>query len=466
MSISIDYIFNRVYDVLLWFKYTWLFTILRTEPEKYVRDVEYRDWDGLRDRGWFDEYFAAKSAAVPESGSHVSMWQRLLESTGYKLPDSDLDGIPDVTDTNKYDSNNLTKAELKERFEADYTFSDHVRDTFGIGPKDTDKDGVPDSYEISHKMNARHPDSDRDGVYDGQELADGTDPLNSDTDGDLVLDGRDEAPLDVNTSSIGKDTDGDGLSDRVEGYLLTSSTKKDTDGDNIPDNMDTYPNDPENISQIATIDFSKNSDGIHFTVQNPVLALVADLMSILLLVGMCIFAYVVIRWVLTFLESMNHFEHHFHHDDHHSHGVHIIKDTTVGDANTSPQSEMPAGIAGLPIATSDHVASPTLQELKDHPKFAVIQGYLSSQSEALWRIGIMEADNLLGEALREKGYRGDGVGEMLKMASFKTVQLAWDAHKVRNRIAHDGSSFQLTPHEAKRVFNLYESVLRELKVIL
>jgi hypothetical protein len=105
MSISIDYIFNRVYDVLLWFKYTWLFTILRTEPEKYVRDVEYRDWDGLRDRGWFDEYFAAKSAAVPESGSHVSMWQRLLESTGYKLPDSDLDGIPDVTDTNKYDSN-------------------------------------------------------------------------------------------------------------------------------------------------------------------------------------------------------------------------------------------------------------------------------------------------------------------------------------------------------------------------
>jgi hypothetical protein len=75
-------------------------------------------------------------------------------------------------------------------------------------------------------------------------------------------------------------------------------------------------------------------------------------------------------------------------------------------------------------------------------------------------------DNLLGEALREKGYRGDGVGEMLKMASFKTVQLAWDAHKVRNRIAHDGSSFQLTPHEAKRVFNLYESVLRELKVIL
>ncbi len=448
-------------------KYTWLFTVLRTEPEKYVQDVEYRDWDGLRDRGWFDKYFAAKNATVPDADVHLSLWQRMLESMGLRLPDSDLDGIPDVTDSSKYDSDNLSKAELKERFETDYTFTDHVRDVFGLGPKDFDKDGVPDSYELKHGMNARHPDSDRDGIYDGQELAQGTDPLNSDSDGDLVLDGRDEAPTNKNISSIGKDTDMDGLSDRSEGYLGTDISKKDTDGDNISDNMDTYPLDPENASQIAAIDFSSAGEGLHFSIQNPVLGLFADMMSILVIIIFCIFVYVVMRWVITFLEGFAHFEHHFtHHDDHHT--VHVIEDVKHGKTSTATSSsheEMPAGIPGLPIGPGDHVVAPTLQEMKDHPKFAVIQGYMSSQSEALWRIGIMEADNVLLEVLAEKGYQGDGVGEKLKSASFKTIDLAWDAHKIRNRIAHEGSDFELTEREAKRAFMLYESVLRDLKAI-
>lgn len=467
MSISIDYLFNRIYDVLLWFKYTWLFTILRTEPEKYVQDVEYRDWDGLRDRGWFDEYFAAKSAAVPEADTHISLWQRMLESFGMKLPDSDLDGIPDVSDTSKYDSHNLTKAELKERFEPDYTLSDHIRDAFGVGPRDFDKDGVPDSYELKHGMNPKNPDTDRDNILDGEELAQGADPLNSDTDGDMVLDGRDEAPLDKGVSSIGKDTDGDGLSDRVEGFLGSDISKKDTDGDNITDNMDTYPLDPENLGQVTAIDFSKAGEGLHFSIQNPVLGLVTDMISILVIVIMAIFVYVLMRWVFAFLAGFAHYEHHFHHTAHHAHKVHIIRDSNHKEeaAHTEEAHEMPAGIPGLPVSMDDHIQTPSFKEMKDHPKFAVIQGYLSSQSEALWRIGIMEADNVLLEVLTEKGYQGDGVGEKLKGASFKTIDLAWDAHKIRNRIAHEGSDFELTEREAKRAFMLYESVLRDLKAI-
>lgn len=467
MSLSIDYLFNRIYDVLLWFKYTWLFTIVRTEPEMYIKDVEYRDWDGLRDRGWFDDYFAVKNAAVPEADAQLSLWHRMLEAMGFRLHDSDLDGIPDISDDSKFDGNNLTKAELKERFETDYTLSDHFRDAFGIGPKDFDKDGVPDSYELKHGMNSRYQDSDRDGVYDGQELAQGTNPLNSDSDGDIVLDGRDEAPLDRNVSSIGKDTDGDGLSDRVEGYMATDVTKKDTDGDNITDNMDTYALDPENFGQVATVDFTKGGEGLHFSIQNPVLGLFADVMSILVIVILCIFVYVTMRWVLVFLQGFAHYEHHFgHHDEHHPHKVHVIHDTKSESIEHHEVSlEMPAGIPGLPLGDEEHVTTPTLKEMKDHPKFAVIQGYLSSQSEALWRIGIMEADNVLLDVLTEKGYQGDGVGEKLKSASFKTVDLAWDAHKIRNRIAHEGSDFELTEREAKRAFMLYESVLRDLKAI-
>ncbi len=461
-SINLDFIFNRVYDVLLWIKYTWLFTILRKDQGAYLEEYSWREWDGLRDRGWFDSYLAQKNATVPAADIHLSLWQRMLESLGVKLRDSDGDGIPDVSDPSPFDKSNLTISQLKERYQQDYSFGDHVRDVFGIGPKDTDKDGVPDSYELAHGMDPNNPDSDRDGVLDGQELVQGTNPLNPDTDGDLVLDGRDEAPLDPHVSSIGPDSDGDGVSDRMEKILGTNPLKKDTDGDSITDNMDTYPLDPQNVGQIAPLDLAKASESLHFSIQNPILSFFTDALSILTFIILLVFVYAVGRWVVGFLEGMNHYEHHFIHDDHKKHGHgggHVIKDTV------SIQEEMPAGIRNLPIYENAPVAPPEYKEFLDHPKFAVIQGYMSSQSEALWRIGILEADNVLLEVLTEKGYQGDGVGEKLKNVSFKTIDLAWDAHKIRNRIAHEGSNFQLTEREAKRAFVLFESVFRDLKVI-
>jgi len=459
-SLSIDYLFNRVYDVLLWIKYVWLFVLLRKSPDEYLAAHTQREFDGLRDRGWFDHYLAQKDAAVPQVDIHVSLWQRMLENFGITLPDSDRDGISDVSDNSPYDPSNLSEVALKERYQTDYSFGDHLRDLFGIGPRDSDKDGVPNSYEIAHNMDPSSGDSDRDGVYDGQELVGGTDPLNSDTDGDLVLDGRDESPLDSTVSSVGLDADGDGVSDKVEGLIGSDRLKKDSDGDGILDNMDTYPTDSENISQIPALDLHQASQGIHMAVQNPVLSFFNDLLSIAAIAIILVLVYALLRWLFIFSEGLHHYEHHFVHGDHHnegSHGqpLHVIKH----------EEEMPAGIPNLPVHEEVPSLPPTPADFEDHPRFAIIQGYMSSNSEALWRIGILEADNMLAEVLREKGYAGETVADMLKEASFKTVQLAWDAHGVRNRIAHEGSDFQLTEREAKRAFTLYESVFRELKVI-
>lgn len=464
-SLSIDYLFNRIYDVLLWLKYLWLFVLLRKSPDEYLAVHADREYDGLRDRGWFDAYLAQKDAVVPQADVHVSLWNRMLEGLGFKLPDSDNDGIPDVSDTAPYDPSNLSDAQLKERYEADYGTMDTVRDLFGIGPKDSDKDGVPNSYELKHSLDANNPDTDRDGVHDGEELAQGLNPLNNDTDGDGVIDGRDAFASDYSrTIKDGDvDTDGDGVGDAFEAVLGTNPQARDSDGDFIPDSMDTYPLDPENLSQIPTLDIHQASQGLHLAVQNPVLSFFTNILSIAALFIIVFFVYIFLRWLITLLDGLNHYDHHFEHGDHDSsHGSHhVVKDTTV-----SPEEGMPAGIPNLPVYEEETPAAPpVLKDFEDHPKFAIIQGYLSSTSEALWRIGILEADNLLAEVLREKGYPGETVADMLKEASFKTIQLAWDAHSVRNRIAHEGSDFQLTEREAKRAFTLYESVFRELKVI-
>jgi hypothetical protein len=97
-------------------------------------------------------------------------------------------------------------------------------------------------------------------------------------------------------------------------------------------------------------------------------------------------------------------------------------------------------------------------------KWNIIINYMEGGEEALWRIGILEADNLLGDLLEDRGYAGLTISDKLKSANFNTLDLAWAAHKMRNRIAHDGSKFVLTDRMARNTLELFRSVFTELKV--
>lgn len=108
------------------------------------------------------------------------------------------------------------------------------------------------------------------------------------------------------------------------------------------------------------------------------------------------------------------------------------------------------------------------EEGKSNPEIAKkwdrIVGFIESENPNDWRQAILESDIILGNLLTKMGYRGESIGEQLNRATkadFTTLDDAWEAHKVRNRVAHDGADHNLTQHEARRVINLYKRVFGE-----
>ncbi len=101
-------------------------------------------------------------------------------------------------------------------------------------------------------------------------------------------------------------------------------------------------------------------------------------------------------------------------------------------------------------------------------KWKQVETHINSANPSDWRLAILEADIMLGDILTKMGYQGDSIGEQLKgveSSDFLTLQDAWEAHKVRNRIAHDGSDFALNDRDAKRIIGLYKKVFSEFYYI-
>jgi len=94
--------------------------------------------------------------------------------------------------------------------------------------------------------------------------------------------------------------------------------------------------------------------------------------------------------------------------------------------------------------------------------------HVTSDNPNDWKQAILEADIILDDLLTKLGYHGETIGEKLQRVvkgDMKSLDEAWEAHKVRNRIAHEGSDFSLNEIEAKRVIAMYKKVFEEFYVI-
>jgi uncharacterized membrane protein len=104
----------------------------------------------------------------------------------------------------------------------------------------------------------------------------------------------------------------------------------------------------------------------------------------------------------------------------------------------------------------------------ENTKWQRILAHTSSDSPSDWRLAIIEADIMLDELLDSLGYSGSSTGEKLKTArpeAFRSIEDAWNAHKVRNAIAHQGSDFVLTKRATNEAITQYQHVFEEFKFL-
>ena len=101
-------------------------------------------------------------------------------------------------------------------------------------------------------------------------------------------------------------------------------------------------------------------------------------------------------------------------------------------------------------------------------KWQKVLVHINSINPSDWKLAILECDIMLSEILEKMGYMQESIGEKLKSiepSDFTNIEAAWEAHKIRNAIAHEGSDFLINEREAKRVIGLYELVFREFEYI-
>lgn len=83
------------------------------------------------------------------------------------------------------------------------------------------------------------------------------------------------------------------------------------------------------------------------------------------------------------------------------------------------------------------------------------------------KFAVIEADTLIDKILQLAGYLGENLGERLKnveRGDIESLDDIWEAHKVRNRIAHE-ASFKLSQETTEFALSRFEKALKELEYI-
>ncbi len=95
-----------------------------------------------------------------------------------------------------------------------------------------------------------------------------------------------------------------------------------------------------------------------------------------------------------------------------------------------------------------------------------IEQSVARDNESSWHLAVLNADKLLDKALRERGFKGQTMGERMKSAkdSWENTNHIWTAHKLRNQIAHETQA-KVTYDITRRALEAYKQGLKDMGAI-
>jgi hypothetical protein len=109
---------------------------------------------------------------------------------------------------------------------------------------------------------------------------------------------------------------------------------------------------------------------------------------------------------------------------------------------------------------------PKLNCEKYQTKWLSIEHGLKRDNPSSYPLAVLNADKLVDQALKERKYKGETMGERMKAAQavWKNPNHVWGAHKIRNQLAHE-ADVEITYETAARALAAFKQALKDLGAI-
>ncbi len=103
---------------------------------------------------------------------------------------------------------------------------------------------------------------------------------------------------------------------------------------------------------------------------------------------------------------------------------------------------------------------------KYRSRWLAIENQLNRNEMSSYSLTVLNADKLLDQALKERGLKGETMGERMKSAKDKwtNANAVWTAHKLRNQIAHE-PDVRVDYDDARRALGAFKQALKDVGAI-
>ncbi|MDX2775857.1 hypothetical protein PV379_00605 [Streptomyces caniscabiei] len=103
---------------------------------------------------------------------------------------------------------------------------------------------------------------------------------------------------------------------------------------------------------------------------------------------------------------------------------------------------------------------------KYRSRWLAVENQLKRDEESSYHLCILNADKLLDQALRERGFKGETMGERMKAArdTWSNANAVWMAHKLRNQVAHE-PDVRISYDDTRRALAAFKQALKDVGAI-